>query len=361
MEIEKPGIQSLGGKARADKLSKEERVSIARNAANSRWATGEFPQASHDGPLEIGDALLVAAVLENGKRLLAQGTLLKAIGRSPTPKAGTGGSSTLDGLPSFLQAEVLNPFISNELRSSTTPIFFRLRSGQKAVGYDAMLLPMVCEVYLKLRDDINKKMRSEAIAPKKSAAWRMANATLKQYGHVIEACDALTRGLARRGIIAMVDDATGYRANQAKEDMLRVIAQYIAPNLLSWTRKFPPEFFEEIYRLYDWDYKPGSIKHPQYVGKLINKYIYEPLPPGVLEEMRNRLPKSETGNRKAKLWQTLSIDTGIPHLDRQILDILLMMRLSADKDDFAHNFEKIYGKQLQLRLRVLDEFKELSA
>ena len=274
--------QSLGGKARAEKLSVSEKSEIGRLAAAARWGA-ELPQASHDGPLQIGDAFLVAAVLANGKRLLAQGTFLKALGRSRTPKAGTGGLATVDGLPFFLQAKVLKPFISEELRLSTTPIFFRFKNGRRAVGYDAILLPMVCEVYLKLRDSLNERIQGSD---------DRARATLKQYQHIIKACDVLTRGLARRGIIALVDDATGYRANQAKEDVLRVIAEYISPRLRPWTRKFPPEFFEEIYRLHDWEYKPGNIRRPQYVGKLINKYVYEPLPPGVLEEMKNRLPKN---------------------------------------------------------------------
>ena len=343
----------LGGEARAAKLPTDQRKQIARKAAEARWGA-DLPQASHDGPLQIGDALLIAAVLPNGKRLLAQGTFLRALGRSRTPKAGTGGLSNVDGLPFFLQAEVLKPFISEELRLSTTPIFFRLKSGQRAVGYDAMLLPMVCEVYLNLRDDMTAKMKDDAT--KKSA-----EATLRQYDHIISACDALVRGLARRGIIALVDDATGYRGDQLKEDVLRVVAAYMSPTLLKWSRKFEPEFFEEIYRLHGWEYKPGTVKHPQYTGKFIDKHIYEPLPPGVREEMRIRVPKNEKGNRKAKLWQTLSIDTGIPHLDRHIGDIVMMMRLSDDKDDFAQKFERIYGKQLQLRLQVLKELPELTA
>lgn len=357
MEPENAELTSAakGGIARAEKLSKRELSESGRKAAEARWGA-DLPQASHDGPLQIGDAVLVAAVLQNGKRLLAQGTFLKAIGRSRTPKAGTGGLTTVDGLPFFLQAEILKPFISEELSSSTTPIFFRLRSGQRAVGYDAMLLPMVCQVYLRLRNDLNEKIRTRDHAIQKSAT-----ASLKQYDHIITACDVLVQGLAMRGIIALVDDATGYRANQAKEDMLRVIAQYIAPDLRRWTQKFPPEFFEEIYRLYGWEYKPGSIKHPQYVGKLINKYVYEPLPPGVLEAMRNTVPKNESGARTAKLWQTLSIGTGIPHLDRQIADIYMMMRLSVDKDELANNFERLFGQQLQLRLHVLKELPELSS
>jgi hypothetical protein len=337
-----------GGLARAESMSREERSASAKKAAEARWSA-DLPQASHDGPLQIGDSMLVAAVLPNGKRLLSQGTMLQAIGRSRTPKAGTGGFSTVDGLPFFLQAETLKPFISEELMMSTTPILFRLKSGQKTVGYDAMLLPMVCEVYLKLRDACLAKEKPED------------RKVPKQYEKSVKACDLLMRGLARRGIIALVDDATGYRADQIKEDVLRVIAEYMSPRLVTLTKRFQPEFFEEIYRLHGWEYKRGSVHHPQYTGKFITKYIYEPLPPGVLEEMKERLPKNENGNRRSQLWRTLSEKTGIPHLDRQIADVLLMMRLSDSKDEFDRKFERIFGKQLQLRLQLMEEFKELTA
>ena len=344
-----------GGLARAEKLSQVERSESARKAAEARWG-GELPQATHDGPLQIGDAVLAAAVLSNGKRLLSQGTFLQTIGRSRTPKAGTGGLSSVDGLPFFLQAEILKPFISEELRVSTTPIFFRFKGGRRAVGYDALLLPLVCKVYKDLHSSLTARLAS---GDERDVA--QAKRTYNQYRHIIETCNALESGFAKRGIIALVDDATGYRGDQLKDDVLRVIAAYMSPNLLKWTRKFEPEFFEEIYRLHGWEYKPGNAKHPQYTGKFITKFIYEPLPPGVLEEMKTRLPKNESGNRRAKLWQTLSVDTGIPHLDRQIGDILVLMRLSADKDEFVHHFERLFGKQLQLRLQVLKELPELTA
>jgi hypothetical protein len=345
-----------GGDARAAKLSSDKKKAIGRLAAEARWGA-ELPQATHDGPLPIGDVVLVAAVLPNGKRLLSQGTVLQAIGRARTPKAGTGGFTTADHLPFFLQAEVLKPFISEELMMSTTPILFRLKRGARTVGYDAMLLPMICEVYLSFRDYLNDQIGNGDAGQRK-----VAQAHFKKYRHIIEACDRLTRGLARRGIIGLVDDATGYRGDQLKEDVLRVIAAYMAPALLPWTRKFEPEFFGEIYRLHGWNYKPGTVTHPQYTGKFITKYVYEPLPPGVLEEMKTRLPKNEKGNRRAKLWQTLSADTGIPHLDRQIDDIYLMMRLAdGNKAEFERSFEKIFGKQLQLRLEVLKHVPELNA
>jgi hypothetical protein len=77
--------------------------------------------------------------------------------------------------------------------------------------------------------------------------------------------------------------------------------------------------------------------------------------------MKNRVPKNESGHRKAQLWRTLSVDTGIPHLDKQITQVLTIMELSGNKDEFSHNFDRIFGKQLQLRLQVLKDLPELTA
>ncbi len=339
---------SQGGLARREALTTEQRKTIARRAAEARWGA-EMPQATHDGPLQIGNEVLVAANLANGKRLLSQGTFLRAIGRSPNPKAGMGGSSTLAGLPYFLAAEVLKTFISEELTASTTPILFKLKNGSRTVGYDAMLLPMVCEVYLKFRDSLN-----EQIAHGDASQKKQAKAYEKRYRHIIAACDILTRGLARRGIIALVDDATGYQGDRIREEVNRLVIQaYVAPKLQPWTQKFPHEFFREVYRLHGWDYKEGQIKHPSYVGKFITKYVYDALPPGVTDELKKRLPKNEHGNRRAKLWQQLTLDTGSPHLDRQLRDDILLMQVSDDKKIFELNWEKAFGRQRFLPLEIM--------
>jgi hypothetical protein len=342
MAEENDSLQAKGGKARAASLTKAERQDIARRAAESRWGM-DLPQATHDGLLQIGTAMLTAAVLPNRKRLLIQKTVLEAIGRSRKPKAGTGITKSFDVLPSFLQAEVLKPFITDELMQSTTPIHFRLVNGQRTAGFDAMLLPMTCEVYLKLRDHL-----LEQIADGDAKEKKQARATLKKYKHIITACDQLTRGLAKRGIIALVDDATGYQADKAREELDRILEAYVAPGLVPWTRKFPHEFFREAYRLLGWEYKPGQIKHPSYMGKFINKYVYEALPPGVLEELKRQLPKNERGNRPAKLWQKLTVDTGSPHLDKQLTADITLMQVSDDKKAFDFHWEKVFGKQPRL-------------
>ena len=326
-----------GGKARAANLTADERREIARGAAERRW--GSFlPKATHAGELKIADKPIACAVLENKKRVLTQETFLKAIGRAGKAKGGKGSTSLVDGIPPFLAAENLKPFISDELLQSTTPIIFRSVSGIRAFGFDAMLLPMVCEVYLKARD-------RRAILPSQK--------------HIVQACDLLMRGLARVGIIALVDEATGYQEQRAKDELIKILEAYVQPELRPWTKTFPDEFFRQIYRLQRWEYKPGMAKRTPYVGQLINKYIYEPLPPGVLPELKQLNPVTDAGYRRYKHFQFLTADTGNEHLDRQITAVTTLMRISDSKGEFEHNFEKAFRyDQLRLPLVINVDGKE---
>ena len=70
---------------------------------------------------------------------------MKSIGRAGKAKGGEG--STVDGMPPFLRAKNLIPFITSDLIRSTEPIIYETRRGNKAFGYRATLLPSVCWVY----------------------------------------------------------------------------------------------------------------------------------------------------------------------------------------------------------------------
>ena len=201
-----------------------------------------------------------------------------------------------------------------------------------------MLLPMVCEVYLRFRDDCIKHKRG--YGPQK---------------HIIEACDILMRGLARVGIIALVDEATGYQADRARDELSRILQAYIAEELRPWIKTFPNEFFRQIYRIHGWELKPGSNHRPSYVGKFINRYIYQELPPGVLEELRNRNPITDRGYRKHKHFQLLTADTGSPHLDRQITAVTMIMKVSDSKSDYEQKFQRAFAKEYQERLPLVVE------
>ncbi len=317
--------KAKGGVARAKAMSADERRESARHAALARWSA-DLPQASHEGPLNIQGAEMLAAVLPNGKRLLSQGTFLRAIGRSRTPKGGTGGFSTVDGLPFFLQAEQLNPFISDELRLSTTPILFRSMSGKRTVGYDAELLPMVCEVYLKFRD-------------------ACAGAVPSRYAHIVAACDLLMRGLARVGIVALVDEATGYQETRDRLALQAILDRFLRKELAAWAKRFPDEFYQQIFRLRGWEWKGMAVNRPQVVAAYTKDIVYARLAPGVLRELEVRNPITEKGYRKARHHQWLTDNVGHPILAQHLYAVIGLMRASNSWDRFTDMLDVAFPKR----------------
>lgn len=323
--------QAKGGRARAKTLSADQRSEIAKNAAETRWAKDKgLPEATHVGDLSIVDHVISCAVLGDHTRLLTQSSFLKAIGRSRTPKAGTG--AIVAEVPTFLAAKNLKPYLSKDLIRSTTPIKFLNSTGRVAYGYKAEILPKVCEVYLQAKDDLTLTKSQE---------------------HIAERCYILIRGLAHVGIIALVDEATGYQDDRARDELNKILEAYIREELLPWTRKFPNVFFKEIYRLHGWKFVEGNHKRPQYVGKLINRLIYEQLPKGVLEELQSKNPKTQKGYRKHKHFQFLSDNVGHPHLDKVLASVLTVFRLSNSKDEMWRHFKRVFaqeGQQLEFEL-----------
>jgi hypothetical protein len=319
--------KAKGGYARAEALSPKERQDIARKAAQARWSS-DIPVASHEGDFRVGEANITAAVLPGGQRLLTQATFLRALGRSRSPKAGTGVLSTVDGLPFFLQAEVLKPFISEELVKSTAPIFFRTTKGKKAVGYDAELLPRVCEVYLRFRDQY--AAQGETVP--------------NQYKHIIYACDVLMRGLAHVGIVALVDEATGYQEVRDRLALQAILDAYLRKELAAWARCFPDEFYQEIFRLRGWTWRGMKINRPQVVAKYTNNIVYERLAPGILEELQTRNP-IQNGRRRVKHHQWLTEDVGHPALAQHLYAVIALMKVSSSWSGFLRMLDKAFVRR----------------
>jgi hypothetical protein len=317
---------SEGGRARAARLSPEERSEIARSAAEARWGQSVLP-ASYIGALEIGNRTIACAVLDDGTRVINQGTMLTALGRSSRPKGGDAGT--------VLFAANLKPFISHQLEETLkNPITYRTPNGARALGYPAEVLPEICEVYLDADQEEGRLLRSQY--PARDAAL------------------ILVRGLARVGIVALIDEATGYQEVRARHELQKILEAYVQAELRPWIKTFPDDFFREIYRLQGWEYKPGTSRRTPYVGKLINKYVYEQLPPNVLDELRRRNPRNASGNRSYKHFQFLTADTGNPHLNQQISTVTTLLRVAKDKHDFEDLFERAFPPA-QARLPLVIE------
>jgi hypothetical protein len=328
---------SKGGFARAEVLSSEQRKKIASKAAMARWG-GNLPRAIREGKLTLLGRSIPCAVIEGEIRILNQAGFLRAIGRARSPKAGTGIQTTVDDLPFFLQAKVLKPFISDELAMSTRPISYLSETGATETGYNATLLTNVADVYLKYRDDCLK--RGKPIPEK--------------YQHIIESCDILIRSLAGVAIVALIDEASGYQEIRPQNALQAYLEKLVAKELAAWAKKFPDEFYENIYKLKSWPW-PGMKKNRySVVAYYTRDLVYQRIAPSLLEELEKKSPKDEKGNRKNKLHQWLTEDIGDPMLAQHIHSLIMFQRLALASGFGWNRFVKMVDQVMPKRGNTLE-------
>jgi hypothetical protein len=330
--------QSKGGTARANKLSPEKRKEQARRGAAARWsASAAIPRAefgSSEAPLCIGEFKFDCFVLNNAQRVITQRGMFRGLG---VVRGGGGGREDIDAtdgggeLPPFASQKWLFPHLSNDLKMALrNPILFDAPGLSRAYGYPATILPDICDAILTAKQAGDTTDRQDAL---------------------VKRAQALISALARVGIIALVDEATGYQAYRARDELQKILAAYISPELLPWAKRFPDVFYEQIHRVWGWPYKPGNNSRNAYIGQLTNSLIYEQLPPGVLEELRNKSPKNpSTGRRKTTLHQGLTEEMGHPSLEKQISATTTLLRATPSgkpgffKELFKHAFPERQGE-----------------
>lgn len=152
-------------------------------------------KAKYRGELKFGDSIISCAVLENGTRVLSETGITKAIlgqasgsGASQRLKAKAKEVGTL--LPLFIAPSQLIPFIPNDLDGDPLTLINYDDNNKEMTGYKAEILPIICDIWLQARE---------------------SNALLKSQLPKAYEAEILMRSLAKVGIIALVDEATGYQ------------------------------------------------------------------------------------------------------------------------------------------------------
>ncbi|MBY6201017.1 P63C domain-containing protein [Maritalea mobilis] len=282
-------------------------------------------------PIQIGETEIECYVLDDETRVLTQATFLEAMGRHR--KANVRKEGGEEQLPAILQGKSIKPFISKELLEKSRPIHFHLPSGAVASGYRAEILPMVCEVFLQARD---------------------ADVLPHNQRHIAQKAEVLVRALAQVGIIALVDEATGYQLDRSHQALRILLSKYIAEGLQKWIQTFPAAFFGELDRLYGNDTSHG--KRPQYYGKFINKYVYEPLENGYVKKELDRLNITDEGKRRARFHQWLNQD-GRNMLIHQIGRVQGLMEMCTDIEHFKAAAKK--QKTVSIAPFLFDEMNKI--
>lgn len=274
-------------------------------------------------PLRLGNLEIPCYVLDNGMRVFSGRGIQKAIGYDSKSGQWMNSFCKMDGVSSYLCAG--DNSISERL---SKPIKFKRNnaggSQSTANGYEVTLLVDICSAII----DANR-------------------AGVFDNDVIVRNADIIIRSVAKVGIIALVDEATGYQYERENDELQKILKAYISEELLPWQKRFPDIFYKELFRLNGWDYTVNGIKkRPGIIGKWTNTFIYEELPNGVLEELKKKTPKSESGNRTNRYHQLLTTDIGEPNLEKQINKVITLFQVSDNMKQFCDNFKKMKMRQI---------------
>lgn len=315
---EKPTGRAVGGKARMSKLSPEQRKEQARAAAQARAELAKLPKATHFGKLELGTSELQCFVLDDGRRVISGRGLTSAIGMKGR---GQGVARVAEhklirayGNPALVSA-IENPikFVGKSPKGETEP----------SDGYESSVLQEVCEAILTARD--NDLLKTE-----------------QDRRYAVQA-DILMRGFARVGLVALIDEATGYQADRDKRALAKILEAFVAKELQPWLKTFPDDYYRELFRLYELPYPPAGNPQwrPGFIGHVTNNVVYDRLAPGLLPELKKMANKQE---RKTRLHQHLTQEVGHPKLLSHMGSIVTLLKLSKSPKQFYQWVDQLHPR-----------------
>ena len=332
---------SKGGRARANVLTPEERSEIARRAVRARWMkagklkesdvpvidtdepaepdtakpeASEMPFSLLRGTLQLGDIELECHVLSDGRRVLTQREVVRAI---------SGGRES-GNLGRYLDR---NPLTANNFDAGPVIRFKVPGAPTTAIGYEATLLIEICDKYLEARDQ--RLLRG------------------RQYNLAAQA-EIIIRACAKVGIIALIDEATGYQKLRAERALRLKVQAFIADELQEWARMFPEEFWYELARLEGVRY--SARNRPLRWGRYVMMFVYDAIDPEIGRELRKKNPNPHF---KQNHHQWLK-QFGRQRVNDQIQRVIATMKACDDMDEFREKFAKVFKKSTALQMSFDD-------
>ena len=274
-----------------------------------------------DRPLKIGDIEIPCYVLEGDIRVLSQRGLQTGIGMSIS-----GGSAGEQRMPRFIESIASKGIDVKDLPARIRePIkFIPPGGGSVAYGYEATILADICDAVL--------------------AARKTGGILQKQQEHIADQCEILLRGFARLGIIALVDEATGFQYARNRQALEQILDRFLRKELGTWAKRFPDEFYEQMFRLRGWDYNKFSTARPSVVGKYTSDLVYARIAPGILKELLEREPKDERGRRKHHLHRWFTDEIGHPELEKHLHALIALERANTSWDRFYRSVQRAFPK-----------------
>jgi len=324
---------SLGGKARMEKLSPEQRREQARAAAGKRWQKAKvsvvvadpekIPKATHWGELQIGTKVLPCYRLESGERVFSlKGVVVSLMG-------GDGGQ-----LAEYIKVKSLRDFLPNDLlpaENDLIPALIKFDTGAESFAKYSLGLPV--EKLIDLCDAYSRAAEAETLTERQQKIAVTANAFL--------------RASAKVGIIAMVDEATGYQQERPLDELQLKLKMFLVEEMRKWDSTFPDELWEQFGRLTKWK---GSLhQRPKFWGKLVMELVYEYLDIDVAKWLRENAPKPRKGQN---YHQWLTEQYGLKKLVEHIWKVIGIASTCQTMDELRKKMRDLYGKVADYKIAV---------
>lgn len=344
--------RARSGKARMENMTPEERKELARRGARARWnklreqvaaptiegagdnasnLTGgevqvienkKLPVAKWPGILKFDNLEVPCYVLDDGRRVITRNAATAIL------TDGKGGGN----LESYLVVEGLRGFLPTGFTDQMIEIFVPgvTPSNARSMGISAETFIEICRAYVSAFDaDALKTDRQKVIAVK-SAMF-------------LAAC-------AKLGLIAMIDEATGYQYVRADDALQIKLKMYLAEEMRKWEKTFPDQLWEQFGRLTNWK---GSIhQRPKYWGNLVMELVYSYLDTDVAQWLRENAPKPIKGQN---YHQWLTAQYGLRKLVEHIWKVIGIASTCTDMPELKRKMEELYGTRpgFQYALRLV--------
>jgi hypothetical protein len=317
-------LQSQGGKARAAKLSKEQRKEIAQRASLARWSNRKI-KATHKGSFEKDFGIDVECyVLDDQQKtaVVSQRGLGRAIGL--TDKSGA-------ALTRFLETKAMQIRGAEIRQKIASPLVFQWNSpgGETPpgdiYGFDVTILIDLCRAIIDAEAE---------------GALGARNAHIASQAHVI------LNASAKAGIKGLAYALAGY--SPSAEEVINAFKLYVQEEAKKYEKEFPTELYMEWHRLYDipvlergrsWHFKHLTVKHIYYPLAKSNGRILE----------LTRAIKARDGDRKKKLFQFLS-EVGARALRMQLGRVLEMAESSKNLSTYEGKVLERFGDPADLQM-----------
>jgi hypothetical protein len=272
---------------------------------------------SPDRPLKIGTLKIPCYVLEDETRVFSEEGMQGALRLNKNYGSLAKGLLVHKNIYPYMYRRGVVQVLSRPLR------FILPESGERCcLGYEAGLLVEICNAVLDAKE---------------------AGLLRKDQIVMAKRCEMIAGVISKVGIISLVDEATGYQEMRCRLALKEILAKYMSRELLTWTLRFPDDFYRELFRLKNWQWRTIPLMRPRSLGRLMHDIVYERLSPVVLEELKRKTPRRERVPQSYPNRTT--IDVGHPALNNHLYAVTALMRASVSWDVFRRAVQRAFPKQ----------------